>query len=195
MSGLENSLFQLKLTAKQLKSQSSKSAKQAKTETAQVSKAIKAGNNDIARIHAEISIRKQQEQINLLRLSARIDAVASRVQTAVTMRSVTRNMGQVVKGMDKAMASMNLEQISMVMDKFESQFEDLDVQAGYMEGAMNQTTATGMPTEEVDALMSKVADEAGLELKQEVGSLEAPKARVGEIQEDQLHERLKKLTG
>lgn len=195
MSGLDNSLFQLKLTAKQLKSQSAKSGKQQKSETAAVSKAIKAGNNDIARIHAEIAIRKQQEQINLLRLSARIDAVASRVQTAVTMRSVTRNMGQVVKGMDRAMASMNLEQISMVMDKFETQFEDLDVQAGYMEGAMNGTTATGMPTDEVDALMSKVADEAGLELKQDMAHEVPTASAVNEQKEDQLHERLKKLTG
>ncbi|CCG84054.1 protein of unknown function [Taphrina deformans PYCC 5710] len=194
MSGLENSLFQLKTTAKLLKRQSAKSAKEHKQETGAVSKAIKAGNNDIARIHAEIAIRKQQEQINLLRLSARIDAVASKVQTAVTMRGVTRNMGQVVKGMDRAMASMNLEQISMVMDKFETQFEDLDVQAGYMEGAMNGTTATGMPTDEVDALMSKVADEAGLELKQDLAH-EVPRNTVGEQQEDQLHERLKKLTG
>jgi charged multivesicular body protein 1 len=193
MSGLENSLFQLKLTAKQLKSQSAKSAKQQKLETAQVGKAIKAGNNDIARIHAENAIRKGQEQLNLLRLSARIDAVASRVQTAVTMRSVTKNMGQVVKGMDRAMQSMNMEQISLVMDKFEQQFEDLDVQAGYMEGAMNGSTATSMPTEEVDALMSKVADEAGLELTQDMAAQKAPSSRVAEAEEDRLHEKLKAL--
>jgi division protein CdvB (Snf7/Vps24/ESCRT-III family) len=46
------------------------------------------GNNDIARIHAGNSIRKEQERLNLLRLSSRIDAVASRVRTAVTMRNV-----------------------------------------------------------------------------------------------------------
>jgi len=38
--------------------------------------------------------------------------VASRVETAVTMRSVTNSMGSVVKGMDKAMESMNLERVS-----------------------------------------------------------------------------------
>jgi hypothetical protein len=47
-----------------------------------------------------------------LRLASRIDAVASRVETAVTMRSVTNSMGSVVKGMDKAMESMNLERVS-----------------------------------------------------------------------------------
>ena len=34
-------------------------------------------------------------------------------------------MGSVVTGMDKALASMNIEQISKVMDKFEQQFEEL----------------------------------------------------------------------
>lgn len=41
-----------------------------------------------ARIYAANAIRKKNEALNLLRLSSRIDAVASRVQTAVTMRKV-----------------------------------------------------------------------------------------------------------
>lgn len=52
--------------------------------------AIQQGNPDIARIHAGNSIRKEQERLNLLRLASRIDAVASRVRTAVTMRNVKR---------------------------------------------------------------------------------------------------------
>lgn len=50
--------------------------------------------------------------MNLLRLGSRIDAVASRVETAVTMRQVTGSMTSVVRGMDKAMDSMNLERVS-----------------------------------------------------------------------------------
>ena len=40
---------------------------------------------------------------------------------------------------------MNLEKISSLMDKFEKEFEDLDVQTSVMEGAMSQTTATNVP--------------------------------------------------
>ena len=69
------------------------------------------GNNEGARIYASNAIRKKTEALNLLRLSSRIDAVASRVETAVTMRQVTGNMSSVVKGMDKAMESMNLERV------------------------------------------------------------------------------------
>ena len=48
----------------------------------------------------------------MLRLASRVDAVASRVETAVTMRQVTGNMAAVVKGMDKAVDTMNLEKVS-----------------------------------------------------------------------------------
>ena len=36
-------------------------------------------------------------------------------------------MGSVVKALDKAINSMELQKITAVMDKFESQFEGLDV--------------------------------------------------------------------
>jgi len=37
--------------------------------------------------------------------------VSSRVQTAVTMRQVSQSMGNVVKGMDAAMKTMDLERV------------------------------------------------------------------------------------
>lgn len=70
-------------------------------------------------------------------------------------------MAGVVKAMDSAMKSMNLEKISTLMDKFEHQFEDLDVQSSYMENAMSQTTTTSVPQNDVEGLMQQVADEAG----------------------------------
>ncbi|GAA94506.1 uncharacterized protein L969DRAFT_100599 [Mixia osmundae IAM 14324] len=169
MSSLEKSLFQLKFTAKQLQKQSRKAAKDETSEKAKLKKALEQGNTDGARIYASNAIRKKTESLNLLRLASRIDAVSSRVETAVTMRQVTGNMTAVVKNMDRAMESMNLEKISMVMDKFETQFEDLDVQTNYMEGAMSDTSALSTPQDQVDNLMQQVADEAGLEMQHKVG--------------------------
>jgi charged multivesicular body protein 1 len=87
------------MTAKMLNRQATKAHKESEVQKAKVKKvcliivrvliqAIQQGNSDIARIHAGNSIRKEQERLNLLRLSSRIDAVASRVRTAVTMRNV-----------------------------------------------------------------------------------------------------------
>ncbi|KAJ3322513.1 Charged multivesicular body protein 1a [Blyttiomyces sp. JEL0837] len=187
-------LFQLKFTAKQLERNSKKAQKDESTEKAKVKKAIQQGNMEGARIYAGNAIRKKNEALNFLRLASRVDAVASRVQTAVTMRTVTTSMASVVRGMEKAMNTMNLEQISMVMDKFEQQFEDLDVQTSYMESAMGQTTAMTTPGDQVDDLLQQVADENGLEL-----SMNMPNAGVGvgtvtvEKEHDELTERLAKL--
>ncbi|CAK3819845.1 Vacuolar -sorting-associated 46 [Lecanosticta acicola] len=197
MSGLEKALFNLKFTAKQLNRQAAKASKDEQTEKAKLKKAISQNHSDIAKIYAQNAIRKRNENLNLLRLASRIDAVASRVQTAVTMRQVTGSMANVVKGMDSAMKSMNLEQISVVMDRFETQFEDLDVATGYYENATSSATATATPQDDVDRLMNQVADEAGVELSQE---MEAGKTPSGALQqpaeeerEDKLGERLRAL--
>lgn len=151
-----DSLFSLKFTAKQLAKQSSKASKDEQKEIEKLKKALQKGNSEGAKIYASNAIRKKNESLNLLRLSSRIDAVTSRVQTAVTMRAVTGSMGKVVQGMDVAMRTMDLEKISLVMDKFEQQFTDLDVQTGYMEETMNDTTAVSTPQDQVDLLMQKV---------------------------------------
>jgi len=196
MSRLENSLFRLKFTAKQLNRQSVKAGKDEQTEKTKLKKAIQQGHQDIATIYAQNAIRKQNEKLNLLRLASRIDAVASRVQTAVTMQRVSMNIGDVVRGMDVAMASMDLDKVSAIMDKFEKQFEDLDVAAGYYENATSSATAVGTPQEDVDRLMNQVADEAGVELNQnleEATPAKTTKVAVQEEEENGLDERLRAL--
>ncbi|TGZ85314.1 hypothetical protein EX30DRAFT_345876 [Ascodesmis nigricans] len=195
MSGLEKSLFQLKFTAKSLNRQAAKAGKEETMEKNKIKKAMQQGNHDIARLYAQNAVRKQNERLNLLRLASRIDAVASRVQTAVTMRQVSGSMVQVVRGMDSAMKNMDLEKISLIMDKFEHQFEDLDVATQYYENATTSSTAVGTPQEDVDRLMGQVADEAGLEMKNEMPEAVTQKIASPPIEEDGLSERLRALRG
>ena len=104
------------------------------------------------------------------------------------MRTVTGSMAQTVRGMDIALKSMDLEKIGTVMEKFESQFEDLDVVSGYYESVAGGVESQAVGAEghsEVDALMSRVADEAGVELK---GELESGKAPVEEVPTEQERE-------
>jgi charged multivesicular body protein 1 len=88
-----------------------------------------------------------------------------------------------------------MPQISAIMDKFEAQFEDLDVATGYYENATSSATAVGTPQEEVDRLMSQVADEAGVELHQDLEEATPVKAKIGptEVEEEGLGERLRAL--
>ncbi|PIK59028.1 putative charged multivesicular body protein 1a-like isoform X2 [Apostichopus japonicus] len=193
-----DTLFQLKFTAKQLERLSKKSEKDQKTQQAKVKKAIQQKNIEGARIYAENAIRKKNEGLNFLRMASRIDAVSSRVQSAMTMKQVTKDMGSVVKGLDKALQSMDLQKISAVMEKFESQFEDLDVHTQVMESSMGAATTLSTPTDQVDQLIKEVADENGLDMisdlqaAPEVGDSLASSSRTL-AEEDQLNRRLQAL--
>jgi len=175
---MDDTLFQLKFCSKQLERLSKKAEKEQRKEEAQIKKALGKGDVERARIYAENAVRKKNESLNYLRMSSKVDATASRVQTAVTMKGVAKNMESVVKALDKAINSMELEKISEVMDKFESQFEDLDVHTSVMENAMGQATTTSTPASQVDDLIKQVADEAGLEISAQLAA--APSGTIGE---------------
>lgn len=191
---MEKHLFNLKFAAKELGRSAKKCEKEEKAEKAKIKKAIQKGNTEVARIHAENAIRQKNQGVNFLRLSARVDAVAARVQTAVTMGKVTKSLAGVVKSMDVALRSMNLEKISALMDKFEHQFETLDVQTQQMEDTMSNTTTLTTPQGQVDLLLQEMADEAGLDL-----NMELPQGQTGSVatvasaEQDELSQRLARL--
>jgi charged multivesicular body protein 1 len=78
----------LKFAVKELERNSKKCEKEEKMEKQKCKKAIQKGNVEGARIHAENAIRQKNQSLNYLRMSARVDAVASRVQSALTTRRV-----------------------------------------------------------------------------------------------------------
>jgi len=193
---MEKHLFNLKFAAKDLERNAKKSEKQEREEKSKLKKAIAKGNMEGARIHAENAIRQKNQALNYRRMSARVDAVAARVQTAVTTKQVTQSMGGVCKAMESAMKSMNLEKIANLMDRFEREFENLDVQSQVMENTMADSSTLTTPQGDVDNLMQQVADEAGLEL-----NLDLPQAQSTSIgastqastEQDELSQRLARL--
>ncbi|PAA65824.1 hypothetical protein BOX15_Mlig029636g6, partial [Macrostomum lignano] len=169
---LTETLFNLRMTNKQLSRLAAKAEKEQAKEQAKVKKALQQRNVEGARIYAENAIRKKNESLNYLRFAARIDAVAARVQTAQTMKGVTKNIGQVTKDLERAMSSMNLEEVEKVMGKFEKTFEDLDVRTQTVESSMGNAMTLSAPEDQVSSLIQQVADENGLEVADQLAGLE-----------------------
>lgn len=194
---MEKHLFNLKFAAKELERHSKKSTKEENAEKVKCKKAIQAGNLDVGRIHAENAIRQHNQALNYLRMAARVDAVASRVQTAVSTKKITQSIGAVTKAMDSAMRSMNLEKVSQVMDKFEKQFEDLDVQTSTVESTVANSVGVANQTAQVDSLMQEIADQAGLEVNLAIPSpatsAVAPVRESATAEQDDLSKRLAQL--
>uniref|UniRef100_A0A0D6R9M8 Uncharacterized protein n=1 Tax=Araucaria cunninghamii TaxID=56994 RepID=A0A0D6R9M8_ARACU len=192
---LMDQIFQLKFTSKSLQRQARKCDKEEKAEKLKVKKAIEKGNVDGARIYAENAIRKRNEQLNYMRLASRLDAVVSRLDTQAKMMTINKSMTSIVRALDTALASNNLQKMSETMDQFESQFVNMEVQSQFVENAMAGSTSLSTPEDQVNTLMQQVADDYGLEvsigLPQPAGH--AIPAKPEKVEEDDLSRRLAEL--
>lgn len=163
---LMDQIFNLKFTSKQMVRSSKKSESEYNAELGKVKVAIQKGNLEGARIHSQNAIRKKNEGLNYLRLSSRLDAVASNLETQSKMQGVSRSMAGIVKALDRSLKENNLEKAATTMDQFEKQFLTMGIQSDFMEGAMSNQTALSTPQDQVDDLMTQVAASHNLDLKQ-----------------------------
>lgn len=120
---------------------------------------------------------------------------------------VTKSMGQVTKALDKALNSMDLQKVSAVMDKFETQVQNLDVHTSVsscrvlvflycaawkkssiptysflhqvMDDSMSSAMTLTTPQEQVDNLIHQIAEESGLEVMDQLNQLPAGATSVG----------------
>ncbi len=109
----------------------------------------------MARIYGENVVREKNQAFNFLRMSSRIDGVASRLESAIRMQSISATMGTTVKSMSNAMKSMDYKTISNTMDQFEKQFDDMDAVSKTMEERMGAASSMNTPVDEVDALINQ----------------------------------------
>jgi len=193
---LEMQLMNLKMAAMGLNRSSKKCEANEKKEKKLIKQCLQKGNQEGAKIHAESAIREKNQALHFLKLSARLDGVTQRIQTALTMQQVSDSMRGVVSGMDKAMKAMNLVKMTEMMDKFEQQQEDIDVKVDTMDSVFQSTSVTMTNQTEIENLMGEVIDEHGLEVDKDIAS--AGKHSVGttstsQKEQDELAERLAAL--
>jgi len=153
---MEDQIIELRMASKQMKRQSQKCSKQEKAEQMKVKKAIEQGDKERAKIHAENSIRNKNNSINFLRLASRMESIVQRLQTAQSIKNMSKSMMTTTKIMQTALSSMNVEKISATMDTFEKQFEELDIQSAVMEDSVKQANANTIKEDQVDNLMRQV---------------------------------------
>ncbi|CAI2729565.1 unnamed protein product [Schistosoma spindalis] len=193
---MEKQIFGLKFAAKQMQRCAIRCNKDEVESKNKLKAAIKKGDHEGARIHAENAIRHKHTATSYLRLAARIDAVVSRVQTAMTTKNFTKSIMTVVNCMENAARSMDMEKVSCLMDKFEREFDNMDIQSKLVSSSLANTMSISTPENEVQGLINQVADETGIELNYELpgsthGSVSV--APISAEEEDGLTQRLARL--
>uniref|UniRef100_A0A2I3G7N8 Charged multivesicular body protein 2A n=1 Tax=Nomascus leucogenys TaxID=61853 RepID=A0A2I3G7N8_NOMLE len=145
---------------------------------ADIKKMAKQGQMDAVRIMAKDLVRTRRYVRKFVLMRANIQAVSLKIQTLKSNNS----MAQAMKGVTKAMGTMNrqlkLPQIQKIMMEFERQAEIMDMKEEMMNDAIDDRYGeTGwealielylFPS---DAVVSQVLDELGLSLTDELSNL------------------------
>ncbi|XP_033928273.1 charged multivesicular body protein 2a [Melopsittacus undulatus] len=139
-----------------------------------IKKMAKQGQMDAVRIMAKDLVRTRRYVNKFITMRANVQAVALKIQTLKSNNS----MAQAMKGVTKAMATMNrqlkLPQIQKIMMDFEKQAEIMDMKEELMNDAIDDAMGDEEDEEESDAVVSQVLDELGLNLTDELATLPPP---------------------
>nr|XP_037862393.1 charged multivesicular body protein 2a isoform X1 [Chlorocebus sabaeus]XP_037862394.1 charged multivesicular body protein 2a isoform X1 [Chlorocebus sabaeus] len=137
---------------------------------ADIKKMAKQGQMDAVRIMAKDLVRTRRYVRKFVLMRANIQAVSLKIQTLKSNNS----MAQAMKGVTKAMGTMNrqlkLPQIQKIMMEFERQAEIMDMKEEMMNDAIDDAMGDEEDEEESDAVVSQVLDELGLSLTDELSS-------------------------
>ncbi|XP_014676288.1 PREDICTED: charged multivesicular body protein 2a-like [Priapulus caudatus] len=138
---------------------------------ADIKKMAKQNQMDAVKIMAKDLVRTRRYVKKFMLMKANIQAVSLKIQTLKSQNA----MAQAMKGVTKAMTSMNkqmkLPQIQKIMMEFEKQSEIMDMKEEMMNDVIDDAMGDEEDEEESDAIVSQVLDELGLQITDELSGL------------------------
>lgn len=157
-------------TCRELDRERSKLTVQERKIMMEMKKMAKQDQVDSVRIMAKDLVRTRKYNRKMYHMRTQIQGVALRVQT---MQS-TGEMANAMKGVTKAMKSMNKQmnvpEMQKIMREFEKQNEMMGMKEEMMSDAVDDVLdEDGDEEEEMEQEIQKVLDEAGLDFRQNVG--------------------------
>jgi len=156
---------------RELDRERSKMEQQEKKIIADIKKMAKAGQMDAVKIMAKDLVRTRKYVKKFMLMRANIQAVSLKIQTLKSQAA----MANAMKGVTKAMGSMNkqmkLPEIQKIMMEFEKQSEIMDMKGEMMEDAIDDVMGDEDEEDESDAIVAQVLDELGLQLNDKLGDV------------------------
>jgi charged multivesicular body protein 1 len=129
--------------------------------------------------------------LSALTYSCRLEGTVSKLEAQMSMLAMNKNIGQLTKQLQKTLSNNELLKASKVMEDFDKALENLELQGNNMSSVMNQQTAQATPQNQVQDLLNEIADNQGMQLRQEMPG--APAQLVEKQEEDSLEARMRSL--
>ncbi|KAL1956671.1 hypothetical protein VTO42DRAFT_6921 [Malbranchea cinnamomea] len=183
---LLEAMAEVKVNGNQLRKQAARAESASRAQEEKAIKALKKGQIQISRIHASSSIREKRRSVTLLQKAAEADVIYADLAAAKSTRDSTRSLAKASRALDVAGRSINLERTLAMANTFVSRSEDFKLAGAALEGVSRDVQlqegmagAEGEGAEdEVDRLMERLADNAGVDLRQHLEQSEAPREEI-----------------
>ena len=126
---------------------------------------------DTVKIMAKDLVRTRRYVKKFIIMKANIQAVSLKVQTLRSQNA----MAQAMKGVTRALGSMNrqmnLPQISRIMQEFEKQSDIMDMKEDMMNEVIDDAMGDEDDEEETEAVVTQILDELGVQLGEQLSNL------------------------
>ncbi|KAF3768595.1 hypothetical protein M406DRAFT_102761 [Cryphonectria parasitica EP155] len=197
--------FQARFSAKQARREAQKAQKADNDMKKQITNLIKKGDKTSlaqAEQKAKLLLGKQAVAQQMEQMADMADLNVAQIQANNAMNRMTAMMMQSSKTMNRAQKQMNPERTMVAMEQFKNQNEEYAMSNSIYQDAMMQSTSASVSDDAVRELLGKLADDAGVELSQELASASTSKeepvqesaaAEPTPEQEDALQQRLRAL--
>lgn len=165
----EDQIFRLKLKTREMEKLSKRSELEERKLIGDVKKAMQSGKIDMARLYAEKCIRKKNEKINYLHLSNKLDVLVSRLESAYRCSSLVKDINTMIPVIHQINAETNPVKIGNDVTKLENLFDEINLTSDIVNDTVQNAATISAPTEEVDELITKIAEEHAIKIDGQLG--------------------------
>ena len=163
-----DNIFEFKMMAKNFAKESKKAETAHKNLLGKVKDLIAKGDYEKAKVVASDAIRKKNDIKRYQVLSAKLDTLTQRLQSAYQTQQLTENMKSLTNKMVSAGSVGDMVQINETMSNFEKMFDDLDVNSNMMNEVFDNVNAGTTNDNEVNQLINQVAEANGMKVMDEL---------------------------
>ncbi|GAO13580.1 uncharacterized protein UV8b_05856 [Ustilaginoidea virens] len=190
--------FQARFQAKQARREAQKAAKQDPVLKKQIQDLLKRGETQKAYQKAKMLLSKQALASQMDQVADMAELSAAQIQANNAMNRMTHMMAQSSKVMTVAQKNATPAKSLGVLEQFKEQNEEYAMTNSIYQDAFAQSTSTQVPEDAVHDLLGQLADDAGIELNQELSKAtpaeqEPVSAEVTNEEEEKLKQRLRAL--
>jgi len=147
---LMDAQLEFKMQANMMAKQANKDQANAEAQKKKAKTYMDKGDMESAKVIAGEAIRYQSSATNMHKMSGKMLAVSSKLESAVRSQELSMQIQQAVPSMNNALKAMGKNGIGNDMAAFEKVFEDLDVQIAGTDGALE--SITGQSSADSDAV-------------------------------------------